>query len=139
MSILGEVIKQTRQMIEDFDADKLPIDRAVVKLSMLTLIHKSSALILENMALAVRLTKDPAVNLLDMMRESNLIGQGEAIEVAIVDAELENIKCKATGETIMRSACLEYSGDHDEGPCSECNQNVITKKRLGVWEQKGGR
>ena len=127
MGLLEQEIKEIRQMLRQFDADKINTEHFITKMAGYNQIEKRVRLMLQAHLTAAKHHDIP----LKRIFRSNLIGDGQAIDIDTIDVENELIKCPGLNfELIKRHECLDYSGENKFAECKGCDIGLITKKLL---------
>ena len=125
MGLLEQEIQELRTMIKHYDAGKISDDTVRTKIAIYSQTEKRAKLMLNAFGLYARRGKAS----LNRIMRSNLIGDGTAIEIDLIEIEEEKIKCPDQDfKLITRGDCLDYSGDHPS--CLSCENDKVTKRML---------
>lgn len=128
MGLLEQEITEIRQMMRNYDAGKLTTEQIHVKIAMYSQVEKRAKLMLQAFAMAAKHKK----SVLTQITQSNLIGDGAAIDLPTCGPEEENVKCPMKdNEIISRQKCLDLSGENKNyEECSGCKVGTATKRLL---------
>ena len=64
------------------------------------------------------------------LERMNVMEDTTAIDLMLGDPEVDKVKCPVDDKLIMRSECLDYSGEHSLDDCKGCEIGLATKDLL---------
>ena len=127
MGLLETELKEIRQDLKHYRAGKLSAEQVQILISIYSQTEKRMRLAMQAMAITAKHGKKHTKQLL----QSNLIGNGTAIDLSLEEIEEEKILCPLKDAHVTRAECLDFSGEaqHFED-CINCDVGLENKKLM---------
>lgn len=124
MGLIEQELKELRQLNKDLMSGKISEEHVNARVSIYSQTEKRMKIMLQAYGLAAKHR-----GLLGRVVRSNLIGDGEAIDID-TDVETEKVKCpEKDGELITRAECCEFAGSNPDR-CTGCDNREATYRLL---------
>jgi hypothetical protein len=125
MGLLEQEIYELRNLRRDFRAGKFDAQHINTEIAIYSQTEKRAKLLLQAHVSGAKVKS----GLLREIFKTNMIGEGQAIDMGQDDPEEDKVKCYERDELITRAECLDYSGSHIDD-CSGCETGKTTKAKL---------
>jgi len=125
MGLLEREILELRNLRRDYRTKKIDERQVNTEIAIYSQIEKRAKLLLQAYTSGAKVKQ----GLMRELVKSNLVGEGEAIDVGEGNAENDKVRCFEQDSIISRHECLDYSGSHIE-ECRGCETGNVTKRLL---------
>lgn len=125
MSLIAQEIKELREMVKQYDGERITTEQVRTKLNIYKETHKRAKLILD-----ICIAAHKPRNVANTLHDLNLLSKGEVVQIS-GDIEVEMVSCPDQNDrAISRAECLSFSGEaKNNKTCSTC-QNFKTTRQL---------
>jgi hypothetical protein len=124
MGLLEKEILELRNLRRDYRTKKIDERQVNTEIAIYSQIEKRAKLLLQAYTSGAKVKQGLTRELV----KSNLIGEGEAIDIGEENAENDKVRCYEKDAIITRQECLDYSGSHPD--CVDCEIGIATKRKL---------
>ena len=128
MGLIENELKEISQMHRDLKNKKITPDLVNAHIGLFSQTEKRLKLMLQVQTNATKFNK----SILNRAVNSNLIGDGQAVEIDQIDREKEKVRCPLKDNSLIeRQECLDLSGTNTNiDACSKCDNCNTTKDVL---------
>jgi len=124
MGLLEQEIYELRNLRRDYRLGKFDAQHINTEIAIYSQTEKRAKLLLQAHVSGAKIKS----GLLKEIFKSNMIGEGQAIDLGEASPEDDKVKCPEQDKLILRSECLDYSGSHAD--CIGCETGKATKEKL---------
>lgn len=127
MGLIQQEIKELRQLLGDVKGGKVTHEQLMDQIAVYSQIEKRAQTLLNSISLAAKYGSSTLRRVIN----TNIIGNEEAIDLALDYQGNEKVMCEVQEKVISRDECLDFSGNPPEGVnCSGCKHFKITRQKL---------
>lgn len=127
MGLFEDELKQISQMHRDLQSGKMAVDKVNAHIGLFSQTEKRIKLMIAVNINSAKFSK----SILNRAIKSNLLGDGQAIDIEPIEREVEKVKCPLKMCLIERQKCLDLSGSEENmKTCLKCDNCKTTKDLL---------